>query len=428
LIIELLPGVAALSRMSEDSSLDYKYGYVQREARYDWETPMARSWFAVLMFAAAVSITACDREPAARPVTQLPEKWAPPPPLDAPKELPKPPLDLPKPKDLPAVHDGIDLSKKGADELVEMAMMAGARRDNKTALAAQFWAVQKGAVDAQLFLADVYALNEQYDEAFYWLQQAAINEGVDVRRLAPDGLYLDSLRDDRRYPKVIEFLGQCNAYWAEPSHQHPMVVIPANFEKTKPSPVIVSFYFLDSRPDQFCGKVLQEMADKIGLPFICVTNARPLERCAGSWQVFSPDELAKRTEAVLAEVADRVTISPGGVITLGFSGGADLALQVAAREPNRYCGAIALEVSPLGEPQLANLEPSDKLKRSRFIIATGGDPGKSTVSSGERYRDWLRNAGAEVKLSILQQIGGRQLQDGSEKQFREWVAFILQKK
>src|SRR4051812_6341678 len=55
----------------------------------------------------------------------------------APKQLPKPPVAINEPKDLPADHNGTDLSKGDPDDLLAMARAAAKKSDYKLALAAQ---------------------------------------------------------------------------------------------------------------------------------------------------------------------------------------------------------------------------------------------------------------------------------------------------
>jgi predicted esterase len=338
-------------------------------------------------------------------------------------ELPAPPFHLPVPKQLPAEHNGVDLSKIDPNDLEEMAMVAALRCDLETALATQFWAVKKGAVDSQCHLAWFYAQNKMIDEAIYWFQQAASAEGVDAYRASEDPA-LDLLRGDPRYSEVVRFLRRCNRYWEDRDHHRPMVVLPKGFDRSKTSPVIVNLYFLDSRPDQFCGRPAQELADNVGIPVICVSDARPIERFSGHWSQ-DPVANAKLMDAVLMQIADRVTIARGGIILLGFAAGARTALELASRDPDRYAGAVA--VSPFADGPNIAAEPSPKLRGRRFVIATGAEPGAHLVETVQRYRDWLDRANAEVQQAKMEDQFGRRFSRSFDQQLTKWVAFILSK-
>ena len=386
---------------------------------------MGRGITAATFLALIAASTGCDTKPkqlvsadAAAAVQPAPAPVE----NDPEPEVPKPPIDLPAPKDLPAIHDGEDLSKLAAEELEERAMLAALRSDFKAALAAQFWAVKKGAVDAQYNLACFYAQNQHLDEAIYWLQQAALTEGVDGGRAISDPL-LDPLFPDPRCRDIARFLGRCNRYWQDTSHHQPMVFLPKGFDKAKPTPVVLSLYFLDNRPDQFCGRPLQELADAVGLPFICVTDARPVELYGG---VGAGPAADSRVNAILDRVADRVTVLRGGVIALGFSTGAQLALGAASRDSDRYAGAIL--VTPISAGPDDSGEPPANLRARRFVLATNADPGHFTLQNVRGCRDWLDRAGANVREEQMDDQFGRKFTAAFDRRLAEWARFILAKK
>jgi predicted esterase len=337
----------------------------------------------------------------------------------APKELPKPPVALDQPKDLPANHNGTDLSKEDPDDLVAMARAAAEKNDYKTALAAQFWAVKQGE-DGRYDLACYYARNQMHSEAIYWIQKAAETEGVDADHAAEDE-DLTTLRRDPRWAGVNRFLRQCTAYWKVSGKTTTLVFVPEKFDKKKPSPVIVTLHGRGSRPDHFFGAGTQALADSLGIPFVCVSGTKPTGPKAFVWAV-SGDEDAKRIDAALAEAADRITVAPGKVITIGFSEGAQVAVEVAARDPEKYAGGISM--SPGADFFLDQVRPAAKLKERRFVVTIGSKEHPGNVMLARQDRDWLQKNAASVNYITFPGIAHTLPADFSER-LPKWISYIL---
>src|SRR5262249_41421270 len=151
-----------------------------------------------------------------------------------------PPLELSEPKAIPATWKGVDLSKQPPGALTGQAMLVAGRNDYQAALAAQFWAVKNGS-KSFYNLACFYARNQDHDAAFYWLQKAATEEGVDPSHASNDD-DLDDLRADPRYARVLAFLKDSAAYWRDHAEPVTLVYVPAGHDKTKPSPVLVCLH------------------------------------------------------------------------------------------------------------------------------------------------------------------------------------------
>lgn len=366
-------------------------------------------------------LTGCDRKPGPAAIVSSPsavvggdEAMGP-----APKELPNPPLPVSAPKALPSNHNGTDLSKEDADELTSLAREAAGRDDYKTALAAQFWAVKKGK-DGKYDLACYYARNQLHDEAFYWLQQAALTEGVDAQHASTDA-DLQTLRRDPRYAEVARFLRQSSAYWSHSDKKQTLVYLPKGFDKSKPTAVVITLHGRGSRPDHFFGAATQEMANEVKLPFICVSGTKPTGPKSFVWS-DSAGENATRIDAALKEAEDRVKVAPGRVIAIGFSEGAQVALEVAARDPDRFAGAIGM--SPGADFHLNQVQPAPALKTRRFVVTIGGKEHPGNVALARQDRDWFQKAGVQVQHITFPGVG-HTLPGDFDERFPKWVEFIL---
>jgi predicted esterase len=338
----------------------------------------------------------------------------------APKELPKLPEAIDPPRDLPATHDGRDFSKLDDDELVAMARAAAARDDYRMALAAQFWAVRNGN-DGLYDLACYYARNRKHTEAIYWLQRASQTEGVDDEHAGRDP-DLETLRQDQRWAGVHRYLRQCSAYWKKSGKTITLVYVPKGFDKEKASPVIVTLHGRGSRPDHFFGLDTQELAEELKLPFVCVSGTLPTGPKAFVWAADGTTADSKRVDSALAEASDRITAAPGKVITIGFSEGAQVALEVAARDPEKYAGGIGM--SPGADFHLDRIDPSPELKERRFVVTIGGNEHPGNIMLARKDRDWFQKAGVPVQHLTFPGIGHSLPRDFTDR-LPKWVGYML---
>ena len=112
---------------------------------------------------------------------------------------PSPPLDLPEPPAPSPMSRGKDLREAPPDLLESAASQLYHQKRYPEAIQILYYAVQAGA-HGQYNLACDYALDGKTDAAFYWLQKAALDEGVDAEWAEQDS-DLDILRKDGRWSK-----------------------------------------------------------------------------------------------------------------------------------------------------------------------------------------------------------------------------------
>ena len=316
----------------------------------------------------------------------------------APNELPKSPIDLTEPPVPSAEIGGTDASKLSARELSEMASRAANRKDNKTAVAAEYWAVKAGGGDMYKLACD-YARLKEVDAALYWLIQTATKQGLDMTHVTSDNDLAQVWLDPRYDEKVYPFLADCVAYFKAHGRSSTVVYLPKGFDKSKPTPVIVYLHERVGRPEDFLGPETQVLADASGIPVIGVSGTVPLGPKSFVWAVDSTQD-AKRIADALKTAADKVTIAPGKVIALGFSEGAQVGLDAAVRDSATFAGAIA--ISPAAEFKLENVTPPPK--SGRFVITMGT---KETWNRGvvKKDRDFLSAANLPLQYVEIPNVG-----------------------
>lgn len=336
-----------------------------------------------------------------------------------PLRKPAPPFRLPVPPAPPARLGDTDLEKMSRTDLRALIARAVEQKLYKEAAIAQYWYVRKSD-GGQYDLACYLALTGQADPAFYWLQAAAIGEGVTAQqvRQADD---LESLWRDDRWEKVLRYVEECNRYFESAMIRRTVVAVPKGYKKSEAIAAVVWLHGMGSRPDELLG-VGQIYADLLNIAFIGVSGTKARGPNKFVWAEDLEQDTSRVRDAI-AEVGDRVTIKKGHVIPLGFSQGAQVGVELAAKYPEEFAGAIAF--SPGGETHWDHLKPSPLLARRGFVVSCGADEYQGTVAQTALDAEWLRRAKAQVIHKAYPGVSAHSFPEDFAKRFPEWIEFIL---
>ena len=182
-----------------------------------------------------------------------------------------------------------------------------------------------------------------------------------------------------------------------------VVVVPKGYEAGKPIPMILGLHGYGSVPEDFSGDAdYQAIADRLGIAIVAVSASVEREDGGFYWSGDIERDTAHVFE-LLSHVADRVTPEPGAVVAAGFSQGAQLAVELAARDPEYFAGAIAL--CPGANSQLAELEPTDALARRVFVVVSGERENVRGRALADADAEWLRDAGCLVVRHTYPELG-----------------------
>lgn len=336
-------------------------------------------------------------------------------------EKPIPPLQLTAPAPLPERIGDQDFKSMEPENMLGFARKAASNRSYKMASTSQYWYVQKaktGQYDLSCYLAQA----GQIDGAFYWLQLAAIEEGVDAQYAQRDE-DLESLRRDPRWEKVLRYMRDCNTYFDSAPITRTVLILPKGYKKLTPIPVVLWLHGLGSRPDDFVNDGCREFADGLNVALIGVSGTKARGPRSFAW-AEEVEENVRRIQAALAEVSDRVTVKKGDVITLGFSQGAQVGLEVAVRNPEEYAGSIVL--SPGAQPHLDDVKPSPLLTRLGFVLCCGAKEHPGNVQLTALDAGWLRQAKAQVIHKEYPGVSTHSFPPDFSKEFPKWIRFILE--
>ena len=338
-------------------------------------------------------------------------------------ERPAPPLALTEPPAPPKSWEGNDLTELTATSLRGAARAALADDNIEAAIQFQHWAAAAEPGEGLYDLACFYARAKKLEAALYWLQRAGIEEGVDLEWAAQDA-DLAAVRADPRWEKLTPYLDACAAFWRKSGTRREVVTLPDGYDGNVPIPVIVGLHGLGSRPEDFAGSEDdQRLADSLGVALVGVSGTDP--RGPNSF-VWSEDVArdAAHVAAALERVSDRVKVRPGRVVLIGFSQGAQLAVELAARDPERYAGVIALCPGFRGESQLGAVEPGEAHARLSCFIVSGTDESRGNRILAGKDARWLREAKALVVHHVYRGMG-HTFPPGYYDNLSIWVQVIL---
>lgn len=345
---------------------------------------------------------------------------------DAPPPEPASPLDLPAPPAPPAIYGEHDLKTLDGDTLRANAFGRYQEGQLEDAIQLQHWAVmaREGGGEGHYNLACFYALAGKVDAAFYWLQRAAKDEGVDAA-WADEDADLEVLRKDARWSKVAEHLTAYNAWWEKSGRQLTLLVVPAGYAKGKAIPAVVGLHGFGSHPRDFADpEDYQGLADRLGVAFVGVSGTVPLGPRGFRWAEDVAQDGARVARA-LAEVADRVTIAPGAVVLIGFSQGAQAAAELAARDPATFAGAIVLSPGSRERVRLAEVTRADAHAGRGFVVRVGAGEHPSNVAQADEVARALRALGCRLNEHAYEGMDEHTFPPDFGEKLGEWVTFCL---
>ena len=227
--------------------------------------------------------------------------------VEVPDELPSVPLAITVSEPASA-HNGQDLASLSAGELAYSADALYEDGQHAAAATLLHWAIRKGG-SGHYNLACYYALAGDIDNGFYWLQQAALEEGVDPKWAHEDD-DLVLLRADERWSVVSTFLAQVSAYWVHSGHTVTRVVVPQGTTPTTELPIVMWLHGYGADPNMVLD--YQELSNELGVALVGVSATMADGPMSFRWSEDLKQDQA-RIEAALKEVRSHFIPKPGKI-------------------------------------------------------------------------------------------------------------------
>ena len=358
----------------------------------------------------------------AKPRTPLPASRRSQSPAPSGPAKPTSPLTLKPPPAPSPMLEGTDLRKVPAQRLAGVARRLYDEKKYPQAIQVLHHAIAAGA-DGGYDLACDYALAENVDAAFYWLQKSALDEGIDAIWAGEDS-DLEILRKDRRWAQVAPFLAACNAYWAKSGNTSVTLVVPSGYQPGKPIGVLVGMHGRGADPEGFVNKeAYQDLADELKMAIVGVSGTVPRGRRSYVWSE-NPVEDAAHIRRALAGLKDKLTVTPGQNVLFGFSQGAQMAFEVAFANPAEYAGAIVMSPGTTKRVTLRELSPGPANKKQAFVCTCGAQEQPGNVLYTRADAEFATKAGSRVELKLYDGVAEHRFPADFNDAFPGWVRFV----
>jgi hypothetical protein len=287
--------------------------------------------------------------------------------------------------------------------LLREARQDGLEGNYEAGVVYQYWGVVKTGAE-QYDLACHMARLGKSDAAFYWLQEAGLKDGI-YPEWADEDPDLQSLRSDPRWRTIRPYFDQCRKYWQTNGKPVTVLIEPKQYAKG-PGPLFVWLHGTYSPPDP------RYAEQSVPIPIAVERFGRPLAGVSGpvifgpakfNWSE-KPEQDFRRVMEALKELPGRLKSPAKSIIAIGLSQGGQVAVEIAARHPEQFAGAIAVAPGAQEERYLERLPASPLLKKRGFVIVTGNlDKSARYVAAIDAMR--LKRAGVNV-LSKNSQTSG----------------------
>lgn len=336
--------------------------------------------------------------------------------------FPKRVLDLKKPADPPATFNGKSLKMFEADDLSRAARQFGEDKEYDTAVTLQSWAVKKSD-SGRYDLACFCALAGRKEDAFYWLQEAALLDGAD-----PDWANQDTdltiLRADNRWDRIDGFLRACGDAWKKSNLIKTELIVPKGYRPGTPIGVIVGMHGRGATPTGFVDGDYQEFADRLKMAIVAISGPIPYGKDSFHWSE-EPKRDSEHIQKVLAGLSSKLTVKKGEIVLFGFSQGAQMAFEVAFQNPDLYRGALVMSPGTTKFFINVGLKPSEKNKEQGYVLLCGEQEAPGNVKSTTDDKAFAERAGARVRMILAPDQERHSFPKDYYQQFESRIRFIL---
>lgn len=411
--------------------------------------------FAVLLVAA---LLACKKRgsPSAPVSSARPPKPSP----AAPSALPAPPLSIAPPPALPSASSDPPLAEVPSKRLAAYALHLERQGEYEAGRRYQYWAVSSGDGSGAYSLAWFEAKLGNLEAALYWLQAAARHDpfhAVDVRREKA----FEAVLRDPRWPALASYIDSCARYFEAWPTYNDMLAVPSAFRRESPAPsgsatppspsaprpsprssaaarasaealkqarpnapvvLLVWLHGTGSVPDDF-ETVMEATAGDAGWLSVAVSGTLGAGAHAYRWSE-DPERDFARVEEAIRRLDEYSTVTPRRVIIGGFSQGAQVAVELAVRHPERFFGAIALSPG-LQHAKALQFQRPPSVEGQRFILLAGDGEHPLTLAMARTDSERLQAWGAQTQLIIVPGMDVHGFPADLTERLRGWVPYLM---
>lgn len=276
------------------------------------------------------------------------------------------------------------------------------RRDfARAARIAEKWCADEPANSFAAYnAACAFALAGRHDEALDWIERCAELGFAGVRSFEEDA-DLAAIRDTERFRAALDTVRAAAArrferFKRDAERERILTIVPESVDPASPAPLILVLHGSGGTPAPLA-ELHRATAERLGAILAFPSAVRPGPSGGFSWTFR--DESAWWVLRAVERLAAEHDVDADRVVLSGFSQGANVALAVGLKHPDRFAGLV-----PVGghwEPDAMPITPSETKPRVQLLIGQR-DPAASTFRKARRA---LEQAGFEVRLRTWAAVG-----------------------
>ena len=340
----------------------------------------------------------------------------------------KPPFAISAPPAPPSAYGKVDLlDVDKARTLARTADDIARAGQVEDAIRIRYWYIA-GAPDAwgRPNLAALYAATRRTEAAVYWLQRAAIEEGLPPEEIK-DYPAFQPLTASPDWPKLNEFLTAASQAWTQSNFRRDILLTPKGYEAGKPLPVILILHGHRSGPEGFVREraVMQKMCDELHLAVLSISGPMVFGPHSFAWPLDIKLDY-QRVQEALDSVKSRLTPDMSHLMIAGFSAGAQIGLELAAYDPKHFLGAMAMSPGRGTGDRITKALKPDMLVGRRFLIINGSKEEPALLAVGDMDTEALKSAGAKVLHETVPNMA-HQVPANYEALLHDWAKLLLEK-
>lgn len=322
----------------------------------------------------------------------------------------------------PSKYIKLNLSKMSAENLRANAEEAYEADDYELAVQYQYWAIQKGD-DNFYDLACDYALAGKITDAMHWLMVEAKEGAINLEWIKKDK-DMKAVRADPSWPKLEKYLQSVSQFWQQSGKAATTVIVPKNYKANTPIDTLVGLHGRADTPTNFIDSGYQELADQLNIAIIGLSGTRPIGKNAYAWHQDTKRNLT-HANALLAKALSEKKVKMDRAALFGFSQGAQVALQWATSEPQKWTGAFAMSPSLYTQTTLPIAKTAD-LSTQRYFISSGANESKYNLDLVKHDIAAIEARKGQVKHEMYAEQG-HEVPDDYYQVFPEWLQEIFKR-
>ena len=262
----------------------------------------------------------------------------------------------------------------------------------------------------------IYALNKRVPDAVYWLQRAAHEAGVDATHAANDP-DLSAVRASKYWRQLSAFLRTTQRRWNESGFKKVITRVPAALQGKEKAAVLVWLHGMGASPEGL-ERFMAVYGARLGFVYLAVSATSPNGPNRFTWsEDHARDRAHVRT--VLRAEEKRLGMKFEPVVLLGFSQGAQLAVNLALREP-WVDGLIALSPGWAGTPRDIFSAESVKRNGKGAVVVHAEVEHPDTIKSSKEDAKVLQRAGFDVMYRSTTDHVGHSFPPDFVEMFPSW--------